>query len=97
MLYFSSGNWPFQLAGQATLLPGKSVSLYQTGQPDQQYLLTYHLENDNSNVLGFGVNNQGWGYDYNQIKTLTINPVENSCAIKPENGDTKRCWVIKNN
>lgn len=95
-LLFSSGAWPFQMKGTATLSPGKTVYIYSpdsTTAPAGQYELTYHLSGDTGNVLGVGVNG-GYGYGYGNL--AGIMPVlKSSCDITGSNGDTKRCWLAK--
>lgn len=91
-LFFSSGNWPFQKKGSATIKPGESVTLYsEFNPPASQYQLTYHQGNDNQNVMGFGVTVGGYGFSYNQIQGIKIIP-EKQCSISGQD----RCWKVEN-
>lgn len=95
-LLFSSGAWPFQVKGSASLAPGQTATIYspdQTTSPAGQYEYAYHVGSDTADVLGTGVNG-GFGYGYGTAGNLS--PQANtSCNIKPSNGDTKRCWTVK--
>ncbi|NNM59299.1 MAG: glycoside hydrolase family 5 protein [Legionellales bacterium] len=95
-LLFSSGAWPFQMKGSATLTPGQTVYIYSpdsTTSPAGQYELTYHLNGDGADVIGVGVND-GYGYSYGVV--AGISPVlKPTCDITGSNGDTKRCWLAK--
>lgn len=94
-LLFSSGNWPFWIKGDATLKPGDSAYLYNPDtsskdtSPAGDFKLTYHVGSDTGDVIGFGVNN-GEGYQYDSVSTLTDSEPKTSCEIK---GDD-RCWVV---